>query len=580
MTDAVDSLRRSPGPAGGHREASHGEVSFFCRKQFVMLDDHHHGADHLAFWAAAPPGAQEELIASDRSATSGRRSGHAAVTLTRFCSPRTVPRLTARLRTHQTEVGVRRHGLGLDVLADVRLGPGAQVQRTLGQQRPGGLAAGQHHPVDLVELQQADAERGGGDHHGAAAVGGVHGPSGADHHGPQQGLAQGRDARTPYAAGTAAGTGAASHRDVDGDDRSLVALEEEVDGQVVDDAAVHQELAALGRDRREEHGQSQRREDAVEERPATVHLAGPAHQVGAHQRQLAGQPLHRRVAGHPVDGRAHADAAGERVLRDGPVVERVARDELGERALLQLGAVAAHRVDAGDRRPDARAGDPVDGVPRLLELAQHTDVRERPGAAAGEHQPEAAAGQPVRDVGHPGPRVAVDHRQPPGVRAGHPGHPVRGERDLPDHHQVRLLDERGTGVRHAGCRPAPPGRRRPTAAGRSPARRGLRPPRPRRPRARPGRPPPRPWPDRRRRRRRGRRRSGGWRAVPSGGVPRPRCHCPRAGRRRRRRGAGRVARGSSASPRCASGPPPGSGPSGRPAGPGRAARRRPHAAPR
>jgi hypothetical protein len=44
---------------------SHGEVSFFCRKQFVMLDNHHHGADHLAFWCAAPPGAQEELIGSD-----------------------------------------------------------------------------------------------------------------------------------------------------------------------------------------------------------------------------------------------------------------------------------------------------------------------------------------------------------------------------------------------------------------------------------------------------------------------------------------------------------------------------------
>lgn len=44
---------------------SHGEVSFFCRKQFVMVDDHHHGADHLAFWCAAPPGAQEELIGSD-----------------------------------------------------------------------------------------------------------------------------------------------------------------------------------------------------------------------------------------------------------------------------------------------------------------------------------------------------------------------------------------------------------------------------------------------------------------------------------------------------------------------------------
>jgi hypothetical protein len=47
--------------------ASHGEPSFFVRgkKQFVALDDHHHGAAHLAFWCPAPPGVQEELIAED-----------------------------------------------------------------------------------------------------------------------------------------------------------------------------------------------------------------------------------------------------------------------------------------------------------------------------------------------------------------------------------------------------------------------------------------------------------------------------------------------------------------------------------
>jgi hypothetical protein len=44
---------------------SHGEVSFFCRRQFVAVDDHHHRADHLAFWCPAPPGGQEELIAAD-----------------------------------------------------------------------------------------------------------------------------------------------------------------------------------------------------------------------------------------------------------------------------------------------------------------------------------------------------------------------------------------------------------------------------------------------------------------------------------------------------------------------------------
>jgi hypothetical protein len=45
--------------------ASHGEVSFFVGRQFVAVDDHHHGADRLAFWCPAPPGIQEQLIAED-----------------------------------------------------------------------------------------------------------------------------------------------------------------------------------------------------------------------------------------------------------------------------------------------------------------------------------------------------------------------------------------------------------------------------------------------------------------------------------------------------------------------------------
>jgi predicted DNA-binding protein (MmcQ/YjbR family) len=50
--------------------ASHGEVAFFCGekgKQFVMVDDHHHGAPWLSFWCAAPPGAQQALTGADPS---------------------------------------------------------------------------------------------------------------------------------------------------------------------------------------------------------------------------------------------------------------------------------------------------------------------------------------------------------------------------------------------------------------------------------------------------------------------------------------------------------------------------------
>ncbi len=43
---------------------SHGEPTWFIggKKTFAMLDDHHHGAPHLAVWCAAPDGAQETLI--------------------------------------------------------------------------------------------------------------------------------------------------------------------------------------------------------------------------------------------------------------------------------------------------------------------------------------------------------------------------------------------------------------------------------------------------------------------------------------------------------------------------------------
>ena len=61
--ESVDRLRRiALALPEATERPSHGEVSFFCRKQFVMLDDHHHGADHLAFWAAAQV-APKKLVA-------------------------------------------------------------------------------------------------------------------------------------------------------------------------------------------------------------------------------------------------------------------------------------------------------------------------------------------------------------------------------------------------------------------------------------------------------------------------------------------------------------------------------------
>ena len=44
-------------------KVSHGEPTWFVRRVFVSYADHHHD-DRVAFWCAAPPGAQEALVAA------------------------------------------------------------------------------------------------------------------------------------------------------------------------------------------------------------------------------------------------------------------------------------------------------------------------------------------------------------------------------------------------------------------------------------------------------------------------------------------------------------------------------------
>ena len=46
---------------------SHGEPTWFAGKGkvFAMLDNHHHGSEHLSVWLPMPPGVQDELVAAD-----------------------------------------------------------------------------------------------------------------------------------------------------------------------------------------------------------------------------------------------------------------------------------------------------------------------------------------------------------------------------------------------------------------------------------------------------------------------------------------------------------------------------------
>jgi hypothetical protein len=46
-------------------KVSHGSPSWFVRKMFVSWVGRHHGDEHLALWAAAPEGAQAEMVAAE-----------------------------------------------------------------------------------------------------------------------------------------------------------------------------------------------------------------------------------------------------------------------------------------------------------------------------------------------------------------------------------------------------------------------------------------------------------------------------------------------------------------------------------
>jgi len=66
-TDPLETLRRLCLALPEVTERlSHGEPTWFIRgkKTFVMYADHHHD-DRLAFWCAAPDGAQETLVSTE-----------------------------------------------------------------------------------------------------------------------------------------------------------------------------------------------------------------------------------------------------------------------------------------------------------------------------------------------------------------------------------------------------------------------------------------------------------------------------------------------------------------------------------
>jgi hypothetical protein len=50
---------------GAQEKLSHGSPTWYTRRTFATLADHHHGDHRLAFWCPAPPGVQQEMVDED-----------------------------------------------------------------------------------------------------------------------------------------------------------------------------------------------------------------------------------------------------------------------------------------------------------------------------------------------------------------------------------------------------------------------------------------------------------------------------------------------------------------------------------
>ncbi len=198
-------------------------------------------------------------------------------------------------------------------------------------------------------------------------------------------------------------------------------------GHVVERPAVDQQVA-VGVDRREDAGQRQAGPDGPPQRPSLVDDLLGTGQVRGHAEEAHRQVLDRAVPQVLREQPVHPVARGERDEREGRADQAAAAGERAQRRLDPLCVRQPLRVQPAHHCADAGPADDVDRHARLLEGAQHAEVREAARAPAAEHhaaggagdhpgQPGDVAGVAVAQV------VVVRHRpfrQPPGraCRAG------------------------------------------------------------------------------------------------------------------------------------------------------------------
>ena len=163
----------------------------------------------------------------------------------------------------------------------------------------------------------------------------------------------------------------------------------DVDGEVVDGGAVHQDIIAAkhGRDHAgDRHGGAQRPPYG-----AFAMLDGARRvEIGAQAEERGAQVLDEHIAVLALEEPCHLAAARQRDPREGIVVHRIAVDEAAPVAQPHFLLAPAHRDARGDDSSDARAADEIDRHPRLAQRLHDAQVREAARTAAGQHETHTA----------------------------------------------------------------------------------------------------------------------------------------------------------------------------------------------
>ena len=175
------------------------------------------------------------------------------------------------------------------------------------------------------------------------------------------------------------------------DDGSSAPLPHDVGRQIVEHAAVHEQVA-LVRHRRRDAGNCRARAYPAPERTPIMDDHLGAREVRRYAEVRDPEILNEHVAEHRLEQLHRTGATHECDHWHSEIARDFVADETSAADLGHRGNIVSQRVQAGHHRAHARATHHVHVEPLLCQRAQHTDLREATRAATAQRQAERCAG--------------------------------------------------------------------------------------------------------------------------------------------------------------------------------------------